>query len=161
MLLCMCVCVYVWRLKGINNKSPPYISNINEDIQELQEGEGNVLSNGHCDPVTGRHCCFINKSWPSPSPLRQTSLVWVFFSAGYKFSLLLSFHTDLSHTRPWLPGQRFISTSGSGQLCCLDTSSTLTIATIISSPEIHMVLSGSPGIGWWGEGVGRGKYLLF
>ena len=24
-----------------------------------------------------------------------------------------------------------------------------------------MVLSGSPGIGWWGEGVGRGKYSLF
>ena len=58
---CVCVCVCVWRLKGINNKSASYTSNISGDTQELQEGEGSVLSNGHFDPVAGRHRCFINE----------------------------------------------------------------------------------------------------
>ena len=60
--VCVRVCVCVWRLKGINNKSPPSTSNINGDTKELKEGEGSVLSNGHFDPVTGRHRCFINES---------------------------------------------------------------------------------------------------
>ena len=42
----VCVCVCVWRLNGLNNKSPPYTSNINGATQEPQEGEGGVLSNG-------------------------------------------------------------------------------------------------------------------
>lgn len=40
------VCVCVWRLNGLNNKFPPYISNINGATQEPQEGERAVLSNG-------------------------------------------------------------------------------------------------------------------
>lgn len=140
------VCVCVWGFKGINNNSilTKYQIWI---FQEPQEDEGTVLSNGWCVLVPGRHSPFVSKSWSPLSPLglRQFPPVSVLSSPDSKLWLLLPYFMDLCHTTAWLPDQCPAPTRGSHQLYCPDASSVQITATIITSLEIHTILSESLG----------------